>query len=256
MDIAHSHLQSLHFLVAEADPVQRRALIEALGQVGATRVTDVPDGPMALRTLQASFTPKVDVAVIDLDLGGMDGLELLRAIAALQSTVRLIIVGAHPANVLFSVEATRRWAHDGITAKGVSWDITGLSYYCMWHGSLSNLYNVIVDVKSRYSKPVVIAETAYPFTSANADREGNAIGSQTCDGQPQSWTGQATEFSWVQNTARNAGAIGVFYWEPTWYAISGNGWDPANMNGTGDQWDNMAIFNWTGHVNPSVVWTP
>jgi EAL domain-containing protein (putative c-di-GMP-specific phosphodiesterase class I) len=105
MDIAHSQLQSLHFLVAEADPVQRRALIEVLGQVGATRVTDVPDGPMALRTLQASFTPKVDVAVIDLDLGGMDGLELLRAIAALQSTVRLIIVGAHPANVLFSVES-------------------------------------------------------------------------------------------------------------------------------------------------------
>jgi EAL domain-containing protein (putative c-di-GMP-specific phosphodiesterase class I)/ActR/RegA family two-component response regulator len=103
--MAQSQLQSLHFLVAEADPVQRRALIEALGQVGATRVTDVPDGPMALRTLQASFTPKVDVAIIDLDLGGMDGLELLRAIAALKSTVRLIVVGAQPASVLFSVES-------------------------------------------------------------------------------------------------------------------------------------------------------
>jgi len=105
MDMGQSQLQSLHFLVAEADPVQRRALIEALGQVGATRVTDVPDGPMALRTLQASFTPKVDVAVIDLDLGGMDGLELLRAIAALKSTVRLIVVGAQPTSVLFSVES-------------------------------------------------------------------------------------------------------------------------------------------------------
>jgi EAL domain-containing protein (putative c-di-GMP-specific phosphodiesterase class I)/ActR/RegA family two-component response regulator len=105
MDMGQSQLQSLHFLVAEADPVQRRALIEALGQVGATRVTDVPDGPMALRTLQASFTPRVDVAIIDLDLGGMDGLELLRAIAALKSTVRLIVVGAQPASVLFSVES-------------------------------------------------------------------------------------------------------------------------------------------------------
>jgi EAL domain-containing protein (putative c-di-GMP-specific phosphodiesterase class I) len=105
MDIGQSQLQSLHFLVAEADPVQRRALIEALAQVGATRVTDVPDGPMALRTLQASFTPKVDVAVIDLDLGGMDGLELLRAIAGLKSGVRLIVVGAQPASVLFSVES-------------------------------------------------------------------------------------------------------------------------------------------------------
>jgi EAL domain-containing protein (putative c-di-GMP-specific phosphodiesterase class I)/ActR/RegA family two-component response regulator len=97
-------LQNLHFLVAEAEPVQRRALIEALGQLGVSRVTDVPDGSTALRTLQASFTPKVDVAIIDLALGGMDGLELLRAIAALKSRVAVIVVGAQPASVLFSVE--------------------------------------------------------------------------------------------------------------------------------------------------------
>jgi EAL domain-containing protein (putative c-di-GMP-specific phosphodiesterase class I)/ActR/RegA family two-component response regulator len=99
-----AQVQHLHFLVAEADPVQRRALIDALGHVGATRVTDVPDGPTALRTLQAGFTPKIDVAIIDLALGGMDGLELLRAIAGLHSAVRLIVIGDQPASVLFSVE--------------------------------------------------------------------------------------------------------------------------------------------------------
>jgi EAL domain-containing protein (putative c-di-GMP-specific phosphodiesterase class I)/ActR/RegA family two-component response regulator len=104
MDTMQLALQNLHFLVAEAEPVQRRALIEALGQLGVSRVTDVPDGPTALRTLQAGFTPKVDVAIIDLALGGMDGLELLRAIAALKSSVRMIVIGAQPASVLFSVE--------------------------------------------------------------------------------------------------------------------------------------------------------
>ena len=104
-------------------------------------------------------------------------------------------------------------------------------------------------------KPVILAETAYPFTSANADSEGNAIGGSTpCSGYPATWAGQASEFTAVQNTARSAGAVGVFYWEPTWYAIKGNGWDPANINGTGDQWDNMTLFDWTGHVNPSVSW--
>ncbi|MDI1462200.1 glycosyl hydrolase 53 family protein [Catellatospora sp. KI3] len=153
--------------------------------------------------------------------------------------------------------ANARWFYDGIKAKGVTWDITALSYYCMWHGTLANLYNVIVDVKARYGKPVVLAETAYPFTAANADSEANSVsGSAPCSGYAASWSGQATEFSHVQNTARNAGAIGVFYWEPTWYAIAGNGWDPANINGTGNQWDNMAVFDWTGHVNPNVVWTP
>jgi EAL domain-containing protein (putative c-di-GMP-specific phosphodiesterase class I) len=75
-----------------------------IAQLGASRVTDVPDGPMALRTLQAGFTPKIDVAIIDLALGGMDGLELLRAIAAQGAQVEAIVVGAQPASVLFSVE--------------------------------------------------------------------------------------------------------------------------------------------------------
>jgi arabinogalactan endo-1,4-beta-galactosidase len=153
--------------------------------------------------------------------------------------------------------ANARWFFDGIKAQGVTWDISALSYYCMWHGTLANLYNVIADVKSRYGKPVVIAETAYQFTTADADSEKNSIpGTVLCDNIPATFAGQAQQFAYVQNTARNAGAIGVFYWEPTWYAVKGNGWDPANINGTGDGWDNMATFDWTGHVNPNVRWTP
>ncbi|WP_199511216.1 glycoside hydrolase family 53 protein [Nucisporomicrobium flavum] len=153
--------------------------------------------------------------------------------------------------------ANAHWFYDGIRAQGVQWDVTALSYYCMWHGTLANLYNVITDVRARYGKPVVIAETAYQFTTADADSEKNSIpGTVLCDNIPATWQGQAQEFAWVQNTARNAGAIGVFYWEPTWYAVKGNGWDPANINGTGDGWDNMATFDWTGHVNPYLRWTP
>ncbi|MGJ6966717.1 glycoside hydrolase family 53 protein [Streptosporangium sp. G11] len=153
--------------------------------------------------------------------------------------------------------AHARWFYDGIRAKGVPWDITALSYYCMWHGPLSSLYSVVSDTRTRYGKPVIVAETAYPFTAANADGEANVIGGSTpCSGYPATWEGQATNFTHVQNTARNAGAIGVFYWEPTWHAVAGNGWDPANINGTGNQWDNMAVFNWTGGINPGIRWTP
>jgi arabinogalactan endo-1,4-beta-galactosidase len=151
-------------------------------------------------------------------------------------------------------DTNARWFYDGIKAKGVNWDITGLSYYCMWHGSLSNMGSVVADMKSRYGKNVIIAETAYPFTTANADSTSNSVTSG-CSGYPLTWAGQAAEFTAVQNTARSAGAIGVFYWEPTWYAVPGNGWDPADINNSGDGWDNMAVFDWTGHVNPNVKWT-
>jgi EAL domain-containing protein (putative c-di-GMP-specific phosphodiesterase class I)/CheY-like chemotaxis protein len=99
MDIAH-----LHFLVAEADTAQRGALVELLRGLGATRVTDVPDGHMALRCFQNGFAPVVQVAVIDLALPGMDGLELIRKLATLDTGARLIVTGAQPHNVLFSVE--------------------------------------------------------------------------------------------------------------------------------------------------------
>jgi EAL domain-containing protein (putative c-di-GMP-specific phosphodiesterase class I)/CheY-like chemotaxis protein len=99
MDIAH-----LHFLVAEADTTQRMALVDMLGGIGASRVTDVPDGPTALRAFQAGFEPNVDVAVIDLALPGMDGLELIRNLASLDCGVRLIVTGAQQPNLMFSVE--------------------------------------------------------------------------------------------------------------------------------------------------------
>ncbi len=153
--------------------------------------------------------------------------------------------------------ANARGVYDGIRAQGVQWDVTALSYYCMWHGTLSNLYNVITDAKSRYGKPVVIAETAYQFTTGDADSQANSIpGTVLCDNIPATRAGQAQQFAWTQNTARNAGAAGVFYWEPTWTAVAGNGWDPANMNGTGNGWDNMAVFDWSGRVNGSLRWTP
>jgi arabinogalactan endo-1,4-beta-galactosidase len=152
-------------------------------------------------------------------------------------------------------DSNARWFYDGIKNAGVSWDVTALSYYCFWHGSMSNMTSVVSDMKSRYGKPVVIVETAYPFTTSNADSTTNLVGS-TCSGYAASWAGQAQNFTDVQTAARNGGAAGVFYWEPTWYAVTGNGWDPNNISGSGDNWDNMALFDWTGHLNPNVVWTP
>jgi arabinogalactan endo-1,4-beta-galactosidase len=153
------------------------------------------------------------------------------------------------------VESGARWFYDGIRAQGVQWDITALSYYCMWHGSMSNMASVVSDMRSRYGKPVIIAETAYPYTTANADGTANVVTSG-CSGYAVSQAGQQANFAAVQNTARNAGAIGIFYWEPTWYAVPGNGWNPADINNSGNEWDNMAVFDRNGRLNPNIRWFP
>jgi arabinogalactan endo-1,4-beta-galactosidase len=147
-------------------------------------------------------------------------------------------------------DAHARWFYDGITAQGVQWDITGLSYYCYWHGSISNMSSVVSDVKSRYGKSVIIAETAYAFTASNADSEANV--STPCSGYPETTTGQYNNFRDVLAAARTGGAIGVLYWEPTWIATPGNGGNPANSS-FGDQWDNQTLFNWSGVANPAIA---
>lgn len=99
MDIAQ-----LQFLVAEGDPVQRQALVDMLGRLGAARVADAPDGHSALRHLGAGFIPTVNVAIIDLALPGMDGLELIRRLAEGNCCAGIVVTGSQSADVLFSVE--------------------------------------------------------------------------------------------------------------------------------------------------------
>jgi arabinogalactan endo-1,4-beta-galactosidase len=36
--------------------------------------------------------------------------------------------------------------------------------------------------------------------------------------------------------------LGLFYWEPTWAAVPGNGWDLADP-ASGNEWENQALFN-------------
>lgn len=99
MDIAH-----LHFLIAHADPVARRTLAGMLGQLGASRMTDVADGALALHALEAGSSAGIDVAMVDLALPGVDGLDLIRQLAGTGTQARLIVTGAQPAGLLFSVE--------------------------------------------------------------------------------------------------------------------------------------------------------
>lgn len=151
--------------------------------------------------------------------------------------------------------AAARWWYDGMQAQGVNWDVTGLSYYCYWHGTISAMQSNVSDMKSRYNKPVVIVETSYTFSTGDGDSQANVITASTpCSGYPASLTGQANFFNAVKTAIKNAGGEGVFWWEPTWVGTTGNGWDPADINGTGSGWDNQAVFDFNFRLNPNINW--
>ncbi len=148
--------------------------------------------------------------------------------------------------------ATFRWWFDNIVSRGVPFDVIGASYYCYWHGPLSGLQANLNDMAARYGKPVVVAETAYGFTLAAKDSEPNIFNSslqQQC-GYPATPQGQADAFRAVVNVVKavpNGRGLGIFYWEPTWTAVTGSGWDPTNPN-SGNGWENQALFDYNSRA--------
>jgi beta-galactosidase len=54
--------------------------------------------------------------------------------------------------------AEARFWLDNMIARGVRFDIIGISYYPRWHGTLEDLYGNLHDLVGRYSKPVNVVE--------------------------------------------------------------------------------------------------
>jgi arabinogalactan endo-1,4-beta-galactosidase len=150
----------------------------------------------------------------------------------------------------------RSW-FDQAVARGVPFDVIGASYYPYWHGPLSGLQSNLNDMVARYNKDVVVAEFAYGFTLAQDDSEPNIFNSSlaSAGGFPATAQGQADAFRAVINVVKqvpNNHGLGVFYWEPTWTARAGAGWDPTNPN-SGDGWENQALFDYNDRALPALA---
>jgi arabinogalactan endo-1,4-beta-galactosidase len=151
--------------------------------------------------------------------------------------------------------AFRSW-FDNATNRGVPFDIIGASYYCYWHGSLADLRNNLNDVAARYGRPVMVMETAYGFTMENDDSTGNIFNQTHVDrcGYPATPAGQVQQLRdvfQVVSQVPNGRGLGVFYWEPTWTAVPGSGWDPTDPN-SGNAWENQALFDYQDRPLPAI----
>ncbi|MFJ1753370.1 arabinogalactan endo-beta-1,4-galactanase [Kitasatospora sp. NPDC088134] len=155
-------------------------------------------------------------------------------------------------------DAGARTFFDNAVSRGVPFDLIGLSYYGYWHGPLSDLQTTLDDLAARYGKQVFVAETAYAFTLANNDALENnlATASQLQAGYPATQAGQAANLRDVLNVVEavpNGRGLGVFYWEPTWTAVPGNGWNPADP-ASGDAWENQALFDYGNRPTAAMSW--
>lgn len=130
---------------------------------------------------------------------------------------------------------------DAAFAAGVSdFDDIGLSYYPKWSVySLGGLSDAITGVHQRWSKPVMIVETAYPWTLQPGMVDDHLLGPDSVVPEyPATPDGQRQFLFDLTQTTSDAGGTGVIYWEPAWISTTAK---PTH-------WENAALFDYDGRA--------
>ncbi len=148
-----------------------------------------------------------------------------------------------------------RWWFDSITRREVPYDVIGISYYPYWHGTLAELQYNLNDISARYDKDVIVVETAYPFTPGEDDDLANIANiAMTVEGyrfSPEGQYAMLRDILAVVRAVPGGRGLGVFYWDATWTAVPGNGWDSGDP-ASGNAWENQALFDFDDRILPAL----
>lgn len=128
---------------------------------------------------------------------------------------------------------------------GVKYDMIGLSYYNWWHGPLAQAEENMNNLGAKFKVPVMVVETAYPFTLGWSDNTGNFVGteSQLLPGFPATPAGQAaflTRLHQLVKAIPNKLGVGVVYWAPEYVATPG----------IPTPYENLCLFDFEHRVLP------
>jgi len=143
---------------------------------------------------------------------------------------------------------------DNLLARGVDFDVIGLSYYPFWHGSFDDLRENLKFLTPKYKKPIIVVETGCPWAPQRF-YDGDVLLSVEESTRrflpypptPQGQKAFLTELMQiVRNTPNNRGK-GVFYWAPEW--IPAKAWGKPNYSLT---WEHRALFDLNGKMLPAM----
>lgn len=144
---------------------------------------------------------------------------------------------AQPENVI-------PWFDAALDAGVMDFDLIGLSYYTRWSiYSMQQAGQAIRSFKERYGRPVMIVETAYPWTLEDADSLPNILSHESVlPGYPPTPEGQKRYLIDLTQTVMDHGGTGIVYWEPAWISTSSQ-----TLWGPGSHWDNATFFDFKNH---------
>jgi len=121
--------RSLRFLVVDDERDQRYLLAKTLAGMGTARVIEAPSGHDGLAMLDRAGGA-VDILVTDLQMPGMDGLELLRRVGDRKMPIAVIIVSALD-SVLVASAATMAQAYGVRVIRTIDKPATRAKFYAV-----------------------------------------------------------------------------------------------------------------------------
>ena len=129
-----------------------------------------------------------------------------------------------------------QWFFDNLNAQGVPYDIIGESYYPFFHGPLSDVANCLTNAARHYAKPIIIAETAFPWT--------NSFWTTNIYGIPGTTNGQVQFLSALAQVMRRLPGrlgAGICWWGAEYQQVNG-----VNESG----FNTASFFDAGGNVLP------
>lgn len=161
----------------------------------------------------------------------------------------------------FTDPQTKNWYNEVAAALAkyeVDYDVFASSYYPDIHGSMENITDVLQQVATKYNKKVMVAETAWSWTTEDGDGNGSGFNPGKDVDYAVSIQGQINELRDVMNAVNsieNNAGIGVFYWEPAWipvqYAYDENGKLDAEIYKTNqEKWEKFGS-GWASRYSQS-----
>lgn len=145
------------------------------------------------------------------------------------------------------------WYYNQLALQAVSYDYLGLSFYPIWHGkSLDALGTGMNNLISKFQKPIVIAETSYPFTLGWNDYTNNVWGlsNQLIPEYPASPEGQQAFTKSLMDVLKKLPqqqGMGLCWWAPDWVAFKG----PTATNGS--SMENLTLFDFSNNALPALT---
>jgi len=142
-------------------------------------------------------------------------------------------------------EATRKF-FGKMEELGVDYDVIGQSFYTWWHGTLDDLRRNLALTAETFGKPIVVVETAYPWTLEKPDDTGCILEreDQLAPGYPASAPGQSAylrDFMRIVRETPNGLGAGFYWWEPAWIPAKAM-WSVGHHN----NWANLTLFDYEG----------